>query len=779
MKRILPLLLVLLAPAAPARADNWSNWRGPGQNGVSPDRDLPDTFNARPNAANSNVLWRAPVGGISEPIIQNGRVYIITKTGEAKGGKTTGEGVHQQERVVCFDAKGKQLWEHKYNVFLTDIVRDRLGWGHLCGDPETGNVYVQGSQGFFQCFDKDGKLLWQHSLTEEFGRVTGYGGRVVSPVVDEDLVILGLVNSSWGEQTIGGTRFLACDKRTGAVRWWASTGYRVKDTYYSNPVVANVGGQRLLISGGGDGGVHAFKVRTGEKVWSYIFCSGAVNCSPVVQGNRVYIGTGEEIENSDVQGRVICLDGSVVEKGEPKLVWKVDGIKDKFASPVLHEGRLYVCDELGRMFCLDADSGKEIWQYQFGRNTKGSPVWADGKLYIGEVDGRFHILRPGADSCKELAAVRFRSPGVAPVEINGSPAVADGRLYFMTNYELFCVGKKDHKAPPDKIPEPPVETPAAPGAKPALLQVVPADVTLLPGQSAEFTVRAFDDKGHLLGETKAEWSLAGPLPPVFPIGLTPPKPTTPPAAPRPLQGTLSEKSGTATKLTVGDTPPAQFGRVVAKANGLTGYARVRVAPRLPYSNNFSQVPVGAIPAAWINAQAKFAVAEHQGERVLKKRNDNPNALVAQAYTFIGKPDLSDYTIETDIQGGKVGENLPDMGVVNCRYELWLAGNSQQLRLLSWVPQPRIDKSIPFAWKGDAWYRMKLKVTVNGDKALIQGKAWERGQEEPAKWNVEFEDPCPNRDGSPGLYGDAKGVLSSATPGTPIYYANVRVTPNKK
>jgi outer membrane protein assembly factor BamB len=776
MKRILPLLLVLLVPAGPAAAENWSFWRGPEQNGVSRDRDLPDTFNPRPNATNSNVLWRAPVGGISEPIIQNGRAYIITRTDGPKG-----QGVYQQERVLCFDDNdGKQLWEHKYNVFLTDIVRDRLGWGRLCGDPETGNVYVQGSQGFFQCFDKDGKLLWQHGLTEELGRVTGYGGRVVSPVVDEDLVILGLVNGSWGEQTIGGTRFLACDKRTGAVRWWASTGYRVKDTYYSNPVVANVGGQRLLISGGGDGGVHAFKVRTGEKVWSYIFGSGAVNCSPVVQGNRVYIGHGEEIENSDVQGRIVCLDGSVVQDGKPKLLWKVDGIKDKFASPILHEGRLYVCDELGRMFCLDAETGKELWQFQFGRNTKGSPVWADGKIYIGEVDSKFHILKPEADSCKELASIRFRSPGVAPVEINGSPAVANGRIYFLTNYELLCVGKKDHKAPPDKIPDPPAEAPAAAGAKPALLQVVPADVTLTPGQSVELKVRAFDDRGHLLGEAKADWSLAGPLPPVFPIGLpAPPRPATPPPPPRPLQGALSEDAGPATKLTADKAAPAQFGRVVAKAGGLTAYARVRVAPVLPYANDFAKVPVGAIPAAWINAQGKYAVAEHQGAKVLKKRNDSPNALVAQAYTFIGKPDLADYTIETDIQGGKVGENLPDMGVLNCRYELWLAGNSQQLRLLSWVAEKRIDKSIPFAWKGDAWYRMKLKVTANGDKALIQGKVWERGKEEPAKWTIEFEDPCPNREGSPGLYGDAKGVLSSATPGTPIYYANVRVMPNNK
>src|SRR5262245_2383213 len=225
-------------------ARNWSFWRGPELNGVSRERDLPSTFSPDPKAKDSNVLWRAPYGGITTPIVQDGRVYLINKVGE---------GEKLQERVMAFDAdSGKKLWEYSFNVFHTDIVEDRLGWTSLVGDPETGNVYAHGTQGFLFCFSKDGKVLWQHSLTEEFGRVSGYGGRIASPVVDEGLVIVGMINASWGEQTIGGTRFVAFDKKNGQVVWWGSGGYRVADTYYSNPIVAVVGGQRLLLSGGGD-----------------------------------------------------------------------------------------------------------------------------------------------------------------------------------------------------------------------------------------------------------------------------------------------------------------------------------------------------------------------------------------------------------------------------------------------------------------------------------------------------------------------------------------------
>ena len=79
MKRILPLLFLLpLALVADARAEDWTHWRGPEQTGVSRDRGLPDTFNP---ATGKNVIWKAPVGGRSTPIIQKGRVYFIAGHG--------------------------------------------------------------------------------------------------------------------------------------------------------------------------------------------------------------------------------------------------------------------------------------------------------------------------------------------------------------------------------------------------------------------------------------------------------------------------------------------------------------------------------------------------------------------------------------------------------------------------------------------------------------------------------------------------------------------------
>ena len=64
-----------------------------------------------------------------------------------------------------------------------------------------------------------------------------------------------------------------------------------------------------------------------------------------------------------------------------------------------------------------------------------------------------------------------------------------------------------------------------------------------------------------------------------------------------------------------------------------------------------------------------------------------------------------------------------------------------------------------------WYTAKMKVDIEGDKAIIRGKVWKTGDPEPNAWSIEAEDPLPIREGSPGLYGYSPAV---------IYYDNVKV-----
>ncbi|MFQ3593409.1 MAG: PQQ-binding-like beta-propeller repeat protein [Gemmataceae bacterium] len=766
MIRNLFVLLALLAVAA-----DWTYWRGPEQNGVCRETNLPDKVSLKKD--DPNFRFAVPYSGLSTPVILKGRVFLIGRTGE---------GVTQQECVQAFDAEtGKLLWEHKFNVWHTDIVDDRLGFTNMVGDVETSMVYAHTTSGMLYAYDLDGKIVWQRSLTEEFGRVSGYGGRVTFPVIDEDKIILPMANASWGEQTIGGTRLVALDKRTGQVIWWAEGGYQIKDTFYSSPKVAVVNGIRTIFCGGGDGCIHAFKVRTGEKLWSYKFGDGAVNCAPVVQGNKIWIGHGEENEDN-TQGRLICLDGAEVIDGKPKLLWKYDTVKVKFASPVLQDGILYVCDEAGKLFAFDAEKGGEpLWEYSYGKATKGSPIWADGKIYITEVDSRFHILKVDRSGCSPLATVRFRGKGVVPTELHGTVAISQGRIYFTTTNQLVCFGPKEPVKTANEIPASLKEDP--PGTEVAHVQIVPADLTLKPGEKLELKAIGYDKHGRKIGPVKVQWELAGMRPPVFPIGMKAPPPTPGAPQPPPLAGELSTKEGETTTLRIAPMPPGQFGRVLAKLGTQTGAARVRVTPPLPYSMDFDKVPEGRTPGGWVNTMGKFAVVKlADGSMVLRKRNDSPSPLLARANAYISGFETRDYTIQADVYSSKVRDtHMGDVGLGAHRYMLILIGNDQELRLNTWdaMDRGRVKVRQPFRFEPNTWYTMKLMATVVEGKGVVKGKVWPRGEAEPEKWTVELEDPIPNESGAPVLYGFANGTISAKEPGPEMYYDNLKITPNAK
>jgi hypothetical protein len=307
------------------------------------------------------------------------------------------------------------------------------------------------------------------------------------------------------------------------------------------------------------------------------------------------------------------------------------------------------------------------------------------------------------------------------------------------------------------------------------VQIVPADIVLEPGQSMQLKAKLYDADGMFLGEAEPKWELAAMLPPPpLPNAPPPPKGAQAPPSPPVLKGTIAE-DGT---LTVDKATQGQFGNVLGKISGLTGRCRVRVVPRLPYSQNFEKVPLERTPGGWVNAMGKFQVQQKGENKVLTKLANNASPLVARANAFLGLPTLTDYTIRADCMGGKVRDDMPDMGVVANRYTLQLDGNKQKLRLLSWDALPRVDKTIPFAWKPNVWFRFKLTVEMQGEKALVKGKVWPAEGAEPVEWTITFEDPIGNKEGAPALYALATGILDDQK-GAEVYFDNVSVTPNAK
>src|SRR6188472_1081332 len=152
--RVLSLIIATCAvatfagQAAAQKADplDWPDWRGPYQNRTSMEKGLIDKWD--PNGGpGSNLVWkRDDLGGRTSPIVLRGKLYTIVRDKK--------ETANESEKVVCVDAAtGKPIWEHRYNVYLSDVPDTRIGWGAPVGDPETGRIYVQGVCGYFCCLD--------------------------------------------------------------------------------------------------------------------------------------------------------------------------------------------------------------------------------------------------------------------------------------------------------------------------------------------------------------------------------------------------------------------------------------------------------------------------------------------------------------------------------------------------------------------------------------------------------------------------------------------------
>jgi outer membrane protein assembly factor BamB len=790
-KALLGCLAVLgLSAIQSASAGDWIHWRGPEENGQSLEKNLPGEFNAEAGLK-GNVLWRQPYGGRSAPLVMNGKLYII---------QGTGEGLHEGEQVVCFDEKtGAKLWNYRVNVFLTDIVSARLGWTTLTADPETGYVYAHTTGGDMLCLDANGKLVWMHQLTEEYGRVTGYGGRIVSPIFDSGLVIIGMVNANWGDQARGMNRFVAFDGKTGNVVWWTTLGEAMLGTYYSSPVIAVINGQRLLITGGADGGLHAVKVRTGENVWSYVFGKGVVNGSPVVAGNLVYCNHGEENPEGNPIGRVICVDASQVDAAtkKPKLVWDTfrrpykanrnQPLANRFglASAALADGRLYVPDDTGELFCFRAKDGEMLWKYRYATEVRGAPLVADGKLYIFDVKARMVILTLKGDTAPdadETFEYKFRDPKGLLNETNGTPIAVNGHVYFTTRTHLYCLGIPDAKHEPVKYPPLPPETPYQESAV-AGVRLYPADIAVKPAAAVKFEVVYMDANGRPVKDNRPSpppvWTL--PAPPI-PKGAM----TSPPS----LQGKIANTG----ELDLGPLP-GQQGIVEFASGQYKARARVRAVPQIPYSQNFDKIPIGGVPGGWVNANGKYSVAKvpptlgGSEETALSKMNTDSRPPLARANAYITGPGASDYTIQADLLGTEVRGKMPDMGLVNCRYTAIMAGaidpttEKRQFRIQSWDGKRRVDVGTDFHWEPGVWYTVKLTVQPKGSSALLLAKVWKRGDKEPEKWTIEFEDPAPNMNGAAALYGYVSNVSTtddgSVLAGSQILYDNVAITHNAK
>jgi outer membrane protein assembly factor BamB len=146
----------------------------------------------------------------------------------------------------------------------------------------------------------------------------------------------------------------------GSERWRTHVGDYVART---TPALS---GNTLFVAAGY--ALLAIDAETGRERWS-VPLRFAGSCSPVVDGDLVYVATQE--------GHVSAF---ATQTGNE--VWHYRNDNLLFGSPAVAEEVIVIADEAGKVTAIDAGSGRELWQKPTGGEAYTTPAIERGVVYV-------------------------------------------------------------------------------------------------------------------------------------------------------------------------------------------------------------------------------------------------------------------------------------------------------------------------------------------------------------------------------------------------------------
>ena len=196
--------------------------------------------------------------------------------------------------------------------------------------------------------------------------------------------------------------------------------------------------------------------RTGGVRWSYKDADAAFFSSPAIVGNRVYVSTAKMSVFGNGSGRIVCLDAD-----NGKEVWSggPDNYVATFSSPVV-AGDYLVCGEGlhktedARIICLSLKQGEEgrvLWTHRTASHVECAPVVWKNRVYVGAGDDGYYCiaLEPSDDGRPNI---KWHLSGEDYPDAETSLAVHDGKVYagLGVGGVAFCVldaetGKQLHR----------------------------------------------------------------------------------------------------------------------------------------------------------------------------------------------------------------------------------------------------------------------------------------------------------------------------------------------
>ena len=409
-------------------ADNWPQWRGPQQNGVSSARNLAASWSLE-----KNIIWKTelPSWSGSTPVIWKDRVFLTSPSPAQRPEEREPGG--PEIFVLCLSRKdGSERWRYK-------LDEGNVLWRkHNNSSPspvtDGAHVWVVTGNGVVTCLDTDGKAIWRRDIQRDYGDFGLNFGYASSPILYDDKLILQVLH---GMRTDDPSYIVALDAGNGKEVWREARAtdatWESPDSYTTPALLKHDGKTQIVITGGDC--VTGHDPDTGREIWRAEGLNPErrgnyrIVASPVVVDDMIYAPTRRRPLLALAAGGTGDVSGNVVWK------WEGDAAPD-VPTPVCDGKYFYMVDDRGRATCLDAKTGAVVWGPV--RTAQGvvsaSPHLADGKLFL---------LNEYAVTTVLAAGPKFEV--LATNELDGtytlsSPVSSGSHLFIRTATHLYCIG---------------------------------------------------------------------------------------------------------------------------------------------------------------------------------------------------------------------------------------------------------------------------------------------------------------------------------------------------
>jgi len=390
------LTAALLLTTAADGAD-WRQFRGTNSNSAAGESRIPLEW-----SENNNVAWRTviPGKGASGPIVVGDRVFV-TRSGGIKQNRLY---------VLCVDAvSGRQLWRRDFWATGRTYTHPSSSVAAPTPASDGKRVVAFFSSNDLVCLDLEGNLLWYRGLALDFSKAGNDVGMSSSPTIAGNVVVIQAENQ-------GNSFATGIDIRTGEQLWEAPRGERAN---WASPIVIQgpAGQPAVLLQS--PAGVTAYEAATGKVLWELDLACGTIP-SPTRAGDLILLGSNGLTALRVTKG-----------KAKPEIAWTSNRLGMNGASPVVHEGKVYLLSgSIAK--CADLETGELEWQVRLNGRFWASPIVAGGHVYFINQDGEAQVVSTGTTG----TLVAENAFGEV---VQGTPAVSGDAMFVCTDKHIWKI----------------------------------------------------------------------------------------------------------------------------------------------------------------------------------------------------------------------------------------------------------------------------------------------------------------------------------------------------